>query len=289
MVLRNPGKDFMPFTTFRRPFGMRPGLLTALVFGAMLAFSGSVQAEPASSSQPQPIYPGAPESTQAVPDAAAESAPKDAPAPNVEAEATEEEPAQPKSNVVITIDKESQNMTVFVDGVEQYAWPVSTGIRGYSTPSGSYTVSSMNKIWYSKQWDNAPMPHAIFFKKKGHAIHGTHETKRLGTAASHGCVRLSPKNAETLFTLVKGSGMENVKVVLEGETPGGEAKIAETEQRRYPSQTQPWFTPDQPYADRRRWRRGFFGQARPYYNGAQGYYQAPSYQQQQKRYRRRGY
>ena len=68
-------------------------------------------------------------------------------------------------------------MTVFVDGVELYSWPVSTGTRGYSTPSGTYTASSMNKIWYSKQWDNAPMPNAVFFTKEGHAIHGTLEEK----------------------------------------------------------------------------------------------------------------
>jgi hypothetical protein len=33
----------------------------------------------------------------------------------------------------------------------------------------------MNKVWYSKEWDNAPMPHAIFFMKDGHAIHGGYE------------------------------------------------------------------------------------------------------------------
>ncbi len=61
----------------------------------------------------------------------------------------------------------------------------------------------MNEIWYSKQWDNAPMPHAIFFIKDGHAIHGTQEVKNLGKPASHGCVRLSPENAATLYALVK--------------------------------------------------------------------------------------
>ncbi|MGV1015538.1 MAG: L,D-transpeptidase, partial [Methyloceanibacter sp.] len=63
-------------------------------------------------------------------------------------------------------------MTVFVDGVERHTWPVSTGKPGYSTPTGDYTPSSMNKTWYSRQWDNAPMPHSIFFTKRGHAIHG---------------------------------------------------------------------------------------------------------------------
>jgi len=36
--------------------------------------------------------------------------------------------------VLITIDKSKQKMTVFIDGVEKYVWPVSTGVAGYSTP-----------------------------------------------------------------------------------------------------------------------------------------------------------
>ena len=43
------------------------------------------------------------------------------------------------------------------------------------------------------------MPFSIFFTQKGHAIHGSNETKRLGTPASHGCVRLLPANAESYF------------------------------------------------------------------------------------------
>jgi lipoprotein-anchoring transpeptidase ErfK/SrfK len=139
---------------------------------------------------------------------------------------TSEETNPVASTVLINIDKSIQEMTVFVDGVELYTWPVSTGTRGYSTPSGSYTASSMNEIWYSKQWDNAPMPHAIFFTKKGHAIHGTLEEKRLGDAASHGCVRLSRENAATLYALVAKTGLKNTQVVLAGLTAGGEGKVA---------------------------------------------------------------
>ena len=100
--------------------------------------------------------------------------------------------------VLINVDKSKQKMTVFSDGVEKYVWPVSTGQAGYSTPSGTYTATSMNEIWYSKEWDNAPMPHSIFFRKDGYAIHGSHEVKNLGKPASHGCVRISPANATTL-------------------------------------------------------------------------------------------
>jgi hypothetical protein len=84
----------------------------------------------------------------------------------------------------------------------------------------------MNEIWYSRQWDNAPMPHAVFFTKEGHAIHGTKEVKRLGKPASHGCVRLSPRNAAKLYALVEEKGLENTQVVLVGLTPGGESKVA---------------------------------------------------------------
>ena len=132
----------------------------------------------------------------------------------------------PASKILVMIDKSTQEMTVFVDNVERYTWPVSTGLPGYETPSGTYPARFMTKIWYSKQWDDAPMPHAIFFTKEGHAIHGTDETKKLGRLASHGCVRLAPENARTLFALVEEKGLENTQVVLNGETPSSEAKVA---------------------------------------------------------------
>ena len=124
--------------------------------------------------------------------------------------------------IVVSIDKTTQKMTVAVDGGQTYVWPVSTGMRGYSTPSGSYTATSMNEIWYSKEWDNAPMPHAVFFIRDGHAIHATYDVKNLGRPASHGCVRLSPQNAATLFGLVKRSGLQNTQVVVSGSSPGGD-------------------------------------------------------------------
>ena len=136
------------------------------------------------------------------------------------------------STILINIDKATQQMTVFFDGVEKYRWAVSTGKRGYSTPSGSYTATSMNEIWYSKQWDNAPMPHAIFFMKDGHAIHGSYEVKHLGKAASHGCVRIAPQNAAILYDAVKRNGMENTQVVVSGETLGGEGTVASSARSR---------------------------------------------------------
>jgi lipoprotein-anchoring transpeptidase ErfK/SrfK len=146
--------------------------------------------------------------------------------PETTSQSASEETGPITSTVLINIDKASQKMTVSLDGVQQYEWPVSSGLRGYTTPTGTYSARSMNKIWYSRQWDNAPMPHAVFFTRDGHAIHGTLEVKRLGKPASHGCVRLSPANAVTLFALVEKTGVKNTQVVLAGSTPGGEGKVA---------------------------------------------------------------
>ena len=123
------------------------------------------------------------------------------------------------ASVLITVDKSAQRMSVAVDGVHKYSWPVSTGKAGYETPSGKFTPFRMEEDHFSKEWDDAPMPHSIFFTPKGHAIHGSLETKRLGRAVSHGCVRLSPANAATLFALVKEQGLNNTKVVIGGEAP----------------------------------------------------------------------
>jgi lipoprotein-anchoring transpeptidase ErfK/SrfK len=149
------------------------------------------------------------------------------------------------STILINIDKTKQQMTVFLDGVERYSWPVSTGKSGYATPSGTFTATSMNEIWYSKEWDNAPMPHAIFFMKDGHAIHGSYEVKHLGKAASHGCVRISPENAATLYSLVAKTGLKNTQVVLAGDAPGGGVKVASKSRSgtRYAQNTRRSFKP----------------------------------------------
>src|SRR6185437_8303301 len=69
---------------------------------------------------------------------------------------------------------------------------------------------------HSKKYDNAPMPHSIFFTDQGHALHGTFAARQLGTPASHGCVRLNRDNATKLFALVKSEGMRNTTIVITG-------------------------------------------------------------------------
>ena len=112
------------------------------------------------------------------------------------------------SNILVVVDIPMQIMHVRVDGVTKYRWDVSTGRAGYTTPAGRYQPIRMHEKWYSRKYDNAPMPYAIFFNG-GYAIHGTTDLRNLGRVASHGCVRLHPENAATLFSLVKEIGSEN--------------------------------------------------------------------------------
>ena len=123
------------------------------------------------------------------------------------------------ADLLIEVDKSAQRMTVTVNGEQLYQWPVSTGGEGYDTPSGTFKPFRMEIDHYSEEWDNAPMPYSIFFTQTGNAIHGTYEQRNLGRAVSHGCVRLSVKNAATLWGLVKHEKMANTKVVLNGAIP----------------------------------------------------------------------
>jgi len=126
-----------------------------------------------------------------------------------------------RANIVVNVDKTTQQMSVSVDGTPTYVWPVSTGRPGYETPNGTFKVNRMDADHLSQEWDNAPMPHSMFFDLHGHAIHGFFDVKHLGLAVSHGCVRLSPEHAATLFDLVKAEGMAETTVTVSGQTPAG--------------------------------------------------------------------
>jgi hypothetical protein len=121
------------------------------------------------------------------------------------------------ADIQITVDKSAQTLTVARDGQVLHTWPVSTGRVGRFTPSGSYQAFRMEEDHYSREFDDAPMPHSIFFTKRGHAIHGSFETRKLGRPASGGCVRLAPENAKRLFDMVRQEGVLKTKVTIVGD------------------------------------------------------------------------
>lgn len=118
-----------------------------------------------------------------------------------------------EAGIDITVDKTTQKMVVTVDGQIRHEWPVSTGRSGYGTPTGAFRPQYLTKMHRSRKYNNAPMPHSIFFHG-GYAIHATNEVGRLGRPASHGCVRLHPKHAAELYQLVKGRGATLTSIAI---------------------------------------------------------------------------
>ncbi|WSH63109.1 L,D-transpeptidase [Rhizobium ruizarguesonis] len=117
------------------------------------------------------------------------------------------------ATLVANISIGKQMMTVSENGFVKYRWKVSTARNGYVTPTGLWSAKWLSRDHRSRKYDNAPMPFAVFFNG-GYAVHATFDLKRLGTPASHGCVRLHPNNAAEFFSLARQAGLANTRVVI---------------------------------------------------------------------------
>ena len=150
-----------------------------------------------------------------------------------------EKPAAPKP-IVITLHADinltTQQMTVTSAGKTLHVWPISSGVRDHATPTGTFKPAWMAKMWFSKQYDDAPMPHSVFFNG-GIATHATQSTGRLGSPASHGCVRLAPAAAATFYGLVQKHGLSSTRIVVRG-TPKFRDEVAARRNRN--QDVPPW-------------------------------------------------
>ena len=121
--------------------------------------------------------------------------------------------AREGQDIAVTVDVSEQNMRVSIDGQLAYQWPVSTAREGQYTPRGEYGVQWLSEFHKSSIYNDAPMPHSIFFNGN-FAIHGTTDVKSIGSPASAGCVRLMPDDAAVLFQAVQAVGENNVSIVV---------------------------------------------------------------------------
>jgi hypothetical protein len=134
-------------------------------------------------------------------------------------------PPPPPITLVLNADLGAQRLIVIENGKAKHTWPISSGRRGYATPTGTFHPQWASKMWHSRQYEWAPMPHAVFFHR-GTAFHGTNATGLLGSPASHGCVRLAPGNAALLFKLVHKHGYASTKVVVHNGGRGKNQAVA---------------------------------------------------------------
>ena len=182
------------------------------------------------------------------------------------------------ADVNVTISKSQQQMLVSIDGGPTYRWPVSTGRPGYNTPNGSFNAIRLERVYFSKKYDDAPMPNSVFFYG-GYAIHGTLEERRLGNAVSHGCVRLARDNAAVLYAAVQAHGMSRTHIrITDGPLYGGPPVVAHSyDERRYRDDRR---TRETYEASSRRYDRGYRGP--PSYRGFQEFAE-PRYRESERR------
>ena len=115
------------------------------------------------------------------------------------------------SKMRVVVSLKDQAMHIWIDGRLARKWTISTGAEGFDTPPGHYRPERIYEDYYSKQYDLARMPHAVFFHR-GYAIHGTYNIFTLGVPASHGCIRLPRSQSKTFLKMVQERPRGNVSI-----------------------------------------------------------------------------
>ncbi|MDH2340824.1 L,D-transpeptidase [Bradyrhizobium sp. SSUT77] len=94
---------------------------------------------------------------------------------------------KPQGPLVIVVSIDRQKVTVYdTNGVFAES-PVSTGMKGHSTPMGVFSVIQKHKFHHSNIYSGAPMPYMQRITWSGVAMHAG---VLPGYPASHGCIRM---------------------------------------------------------------------------------------------------
>ncbi len=118
--------------------------------------------------------------------------------------------------------RSTQKMYLWVDGVAVAEWAISSGAKGYGTPN--FDTNPNGRIYDKYSSRKFPggdynglgnMPYAVFISG-GFALHGTAKSNwsKLGSPASHGCIRMHPDNALKFNRLVREAGIRNTWITV---------------------------------------------------------------------------
>ena len=102
----------------------------------------------------------------------------------------------PEGPVLVVVNRTTQRLVVYRNGVPIGISTVSTGRPGYATPTGIFTILQKHVEHYSNIYDDAPMPYMQRLTWRGVALHAGNLP---GYPASHGCIRLPHEFAAKLF------------------------------------------------------------------------------------------
>ena len=106
----------------------------------------------------------------------------------------------PEGPVLVVVSLATQRAIVYRNGVPIGVSTVSTGKKGYETPTGVFTILQKHVVHRSNLYDDAPMPFMQRLTWRGIALHAG---SLPGFPASHGCIRLPLKFAKLLYSATK--------------------------------------------------------------------------------------
>ena len=116
--------------------------------------------------------------------------------------------------MAVVVSLTEQRAYVYRNGIRVGVATISSGRKGYETPTGVFTILQKDKDHHSNVYDNAPMPYQQRLTWSGVALHAGGVP---GYPESHGCVHLPTAFAEKLFA---ASNMGMTVVVSEaGDSP----------------------------------------------------------------------
>ena len=119
------------------------------------------------------------------------------------------------------VSKANQRLYLYIDGRHEDTWLVSSGTGNRTPnfdrhPNGRIYRAYTSKAYPGGDWNGlGNMPYAVFIQG-GFAIHGTPQSnwKKLGSKASHGCIRVHPTNGEAFYNRVRAWGIRNVWITV---------------------------------------------------------------------------
>jgi hypothetical protein len=130
--------------------------------------------------------------------------------------------------IVVTVHRRGRNLRLFEDLEHSATYPVAVGMPGHVTPTGRYKIANkaVDPAWSApdRPWTGAyrnevvpggsaenPLKARWLGIVDGVGIHGTDAVGSLGTAASHGCIRMSVPDVKALYPRVPVGALVMIK------------------------------------------------------------------------------
>ena len=113
------------------------------------------------------------------------------------------------SQITVWVELDRKRLTVYEDRVQIAVFPIASGARETPSPVGVFHVNRKFLTalsGFGTRFLGLDVPWGDF------GIHGTNAPSSIGRNASHGCIRLRVRDAETLYRLVP----YGARVVIEG-------------------------------------------------------------------------